>query len=259
MLFYLSILIQISGIPVLVFIFEKKMRLQTLFIFLFAFLTCKSQKQNDVLDPKTFKSSWEQSKDAFLLDVRTPEEFAKGAIAFARNIDYRSSGFEAEVMKLDKKKKYFVYCLSGGRSGEAASLMRNSGFENVTELKGGILAWQKNGLPLEVKQEKNTGQGMDEATYLKMTESDKIVLIDFYAPWCGPCRRMEPLLKEVNEFYKGKASILRINIDEHPEIARKLKIDEIPFFKYYVNGVEKGNYIGELNRETFDRLLSVKP
>jgi thioredoxin 1 len=100
---------------------------------------------------------------------------------------------------------------------------------------------------------------LDDAAYLQLTKSDKIVLIDFYAPWCGPCRRMEPLLKEVSDFYKGKATIIRINIDENPELARKQKIDEIPFFKYYVNGEEKGNFIGELNRETFDRLLGAKP
>jgi hypothetical protein len=58
---------------------------------------------------------------------------------------------------------------------------------------------------------------------------------------------MEPLLKEVTEQYKGKATIIRINIDENSSLAKKQKIDEIPFFKYYINGEEKGNYIGELN------------
>jgi thioredoxin 1 len=238
---------------------RKKMRFHFLSIVLLVFTGCFAQKQSNELEPALFKSTWEKSKDAFLLDVRTPEEYAKGAITFSRNIDYRSEGFDAEVEKLDKKKTYFVYCLSGGRSGQAAEQMRNAGFKNVTELKGGILAWQKAGFPLEVKAGSVKTQGMDDAAYLQMIKSDKIVLIDFYAPWCGPCRRMEPLLKEVSEFYKGKATIIRINIDEHPEIAKKQKIDEIPFFKYYVNGEEKGNYIGELNRETFDRLLGAKP
>ena len=235
------------------------MRFYLLSIFLFAFSACMSQNQSDVLDAPKFKSVWEQSKDAFLLDVRTPEEYNKEAIAFSRNIDYRAANFDSEITKLDKKKTYFVYCLSGRRSADAAAQMRSSGFSKVIELKGGILAWQSAGFPVESKKKSSVGQGMNQATYDSITKSDKIVLIDFYAPWCGPCRRMEPLLKEVSAFYQGKATIFRINIDEHPEIARKMKIDEIPFFKYYVNGTEKGNYIGELNRETFDRLLGATP
>jgi thioredoxin-like negative regulator of GroEL len=55
--------------------------------------------------------------------------------------------------------------------------------------------------------------------------------------------------------YSGKAKIVRINIDESKDLVRTLRIDEIPFFKYYVNGEEKGNFIGQIDEATFTRLL----
>jgi thioredoxin len=233
-------------------------------IFLYLMLTissfsCLAQNKITELEPIEFNTQLKTQQDAIILDVRTPEEFAKGSIAFSRNLDFRSSNFESDLNKLNKKKTYFVYCLSGGRSGSASALMQNLGFEHVVALKGGILAWQKNNLPLESAKVNANATGIDDAEYSRLIHSDRIVLVDFYAPWCAPCRRMEPLLKEVSEFYKGKATIIRINIDENSALAKKQKIDEIPFFKYYINGEEKGNYIGELNRETFDRLLGAKP
>ena len=235
------------------------MRVLLYFMLMVLSISCSGQNQITDLDPNEFNAQMTAEQNEIVLDVRTTEEFAKGSIAFARNIDNRSPNFETEINKLNKKKVYFIYCLSGGRSGSAASLMKDLGFEHIVALKGGILAWQKNNLPLASINVNANSQGIDEVEYKKLVHSDKIVLIDFYAPWCAPCRRMEPLLKEVTEQYKGKATIIRINIDENSSLAKSQKIDEIPFFKYYVNGEEKGNYIGELNKETFDRLLGAKP
>lgn len=93
-------------------------------------------------------------------------------------------------------------------------------------------------------------------SYQQLIQSDDIVLVDFFAPWCGPCKQMEPLLNEMAAKYKGKATIVRINIDDNKELVKTLRIDEIPFFKYYVNGEEKGNFIGQIDKATFERLLN---
>jgi thioredoxin-like negative regulator of GroEL len=68
---------------------------------------------------------------------------------------------------------------------------------------------------------------------------------------------MEPLLEAVTNDYKGKATVIRINIDECKSIAQHFRIDEIPYFKLFVSGKENGNYIGQIDRETFDRILKV--
>ena len=69
---------------------------------------------------------------------------------------------------------------------------------------------------------------------------------------------MLPLIEEISKEYNGKAKIIRINIDENKLLAKQLGVDEIPFFKLYKNGTEKGNFIGQLDRPTFERILGEK-
>ena len=213
---------------------------------------CNAQKSS----PVEFKSSFEKEKNAILIDVRTPDEFKSGSIEKSINIDYNDPKFEEKIVHLDKKLPYYVYCLSGGRSSSAAEFMRKNGFEKVVDLKGGILAWNKSNLPLK-NNEPEKKETLTLESLQKIIDSEKIVLVDFYAPWCGPCKKMEPLLEAVTRDYKGKATIIRINIDESKALTQYFRIDEIPFFKVFVSGQEKGNYIGQIDRETFDRMLKV--
>jgi thioredoxin 1 len=69
---------------------------------------------------------------------------------------------------------------------------------------------------------------------------------------------MLPLIEEISKEYEGKAKIIRVNIDENKMLTKQLGIDEIPFFKLYKNGEEKGNFIGQLDRPTFERILGTK-
>lgn len=78
-----------------------------------------------------------------ILDVRTPSETAGGVIEGAIELDYRSPGFADEIAALDKDKTYLVYCASGGRSGKACSVMKDQGFREVYNLKGGYRAWKE--------------------------------------------------------------------------------------------------------------------
>jgi phage shock protein E len=106
---------------------------------------------NDVLEPADFKQKLEGNPGAVLLDVRTPEEVAAGALPGAVNINFNAPDFKDKIAGLDKSKPYFVYCKVGGRSGRAATLMNESGFEEVHNLKGGYDAWVGQGLEVEKK------------------------------------------------------------------------------------------------------------
>lgn len=99
------------------------------------------------LSAADFGEQYRAAEKALLLDVRTPGEFMGGHIATAVNIDFDGASFESEIQKLDKTKTYFVYCRSGNRSGQAISIMKQAGVENIYELRGGLVANQ-NSFPL---------------------------------------------------------------------------------------------------------------
>jgi thioredoxin len=230
-----------------------------LIIFLTIFgISCQSQSNNVVLSPKEFQKKIAAVSDAVIIDVRTPEEFKGGSISKAVNIDFNDNYFEIHTKQLDIAKTYFVYCLSGGRSSSAAAFMRKNGFKNVYELDGGIMAWRNADLPIVNESNVELSDKITEDNYKQITESAAVVLIDFYAPWCGPCKKMQPLLDKLSKEYEGKASIVRINIDENKKLTRSLGIDEIPYFKLYRNGKEIGNFIGQMDRDSFIRILDGK-
>lgn len=86
--------------------------------------------------------------DLVVLDVRTPEEFAEGHLADAVNIDFYAGDFADQLAALDPETPYVLYCRSGNRSGTTAEMMEELGFADVTEVDGGILAWEQAGLPI---------------------------------------------------------------------------------------------------------------
>lgn len=89
------------------------------------------------LSGRIFVEKYTQTKNAELVDVRTPGEYSASHIEGAVNIDYENQSFENKIKKLDTSKTYFVYCRSGNRSGKAVAIMKSNGFQNIYELKGG--------------------------------------------------------------------------------------------------------------------------
>lgn len=87
--------------------------------------------------------------DVAVLDVRTPEEFAEGHVAGATLIDFYAPDFAERIAALDRDATYVVYCRSGNRSSQATALMAERGFPAVSDVEGGVLAWEAAGLPLE--------------------------------------------------------------------------------------------------------------
>jgi len=210
-------------------------------------VSCNSQNAEQVLNPAAFSQKISNTPDAVILDVRTPGEFAGGFIANAVNIDYNGADFNGEVSKLDKNKTYLVYCLSGKRSASAAAYMRSNGFKNVINLEGGILAWQGNNLPLAT----TTALAADKISfdaYTQMITSDTMVLVDYYAPWCAPCIKMKPMLEEISNEYAGKVKVIRLDINENKELAKKLNIVEIPVLKIFVKGKETWTHQGYIEK-----------
>jgi thioredoxin 1 len=248
---------------------KSLLRFRTLSILLVLTMTvfpfCKAQSEYQV-EPARFKAKVESNLAAVtLLDVRTPVEYDRGHVAGAVLMDYNGGQFAAEMGKIDKNKPVFVYCQSGGRSSSAADELRKAGHREVYELKGGILAWRNSGLPTETAVPAavatpavpgavaaTTPDGSKEMTreeFTALLTSAPIVLIDFYAPWCGPCKQMEPMLNELNTTYSGKLKVIRIDVDQNPSLAREFNISGIPYFMMYKGADLLMEHKGTLTRD----------
>ena len=88
--------------------------------------------------------------DLVILDVRTQEEFDEGYVEGAAMLDFYSADFAEQLAELDRDVPYVVYCRSGNRSGQTVEMMDELGFENVTDVDGGIVAWSDAGLPVVI-------------------------------------------------------------------------------------------------------------
>lgn len=89
-----------------------------------------------------------ENPDAIILDIRTPEEFGDGIIDGAVNIDFYEPDFASNLDALDKDASYVVYCRSDNRSGQAMDTFADLGFQQVTEIDGGIVNWYEQGYPV---------------------------------------------------------------------------------------------------------------
>ncbi len=81
-----------------------------------------------------------------LIDVRTQKEYEVSHLKSAQNICVTSDDFKEKVATLDKQKPVYVYCKKGGRSAQAASILKEMGFTKVYDLQGGIASWKEEGL-----------------------------------------------------------------------------------------------------------------
>jgi rhodanese-related sulfurtransferase len=107
------------------------------------FIACASTNEqgNKLLNTGIFEKKMRKG-NAVLLDVRTPEEYAAGHLKNAVLLDYNAGVFDTAFQKLDKEKKYLLYCRTGKRSDYAASKMKAAGFKNIYQLKNGITGWK---------------------------------------------------------------------------------------------------------------------
>ncbi|MEP7322111.1 MAG: thioredoxin domain-containing protein [Saprospiraceae bacterium] len=203
---------------------------------------------NTSLAPKEFKEKINLVPSAEIIDVRTPEEFSKGHLQNARNVDWNGIDFQAEISKIDKSKPVFVYCLSGGRSSSAANQMRSDGFKEIYELSGGIMKWRAANLP-ETSSTRPTSTGMSHQQFDSLLTFDKLVLIDFYAEWCTPCKKMKPYLEEISKDRAGKVVVIRINADDNQQLCKELKIETLPVLQLYKNKTMTWTNTGYISKE----------
>lgn len=78
----------------------------------------------------------------------------------------------------------------------------------------------------------------------EVVESDKVVLVDFWAPWCGPCKMLTPIIEELAVEYEGRAKICKLNTDENMALASKFQITSIPCIIIFKGGAPVQKIVG---------------
>jgi thioredoxin 1 len=218
------------------------------------FSSCTGQQFK--LAPIEFNKQLIAASSKNLVDVRTPDEFNEGHITYADNIDWNGPEFENLIERYDKSTPIFVYCLSGGRSGNAAKKMRALGFKNVYELLGGMMAWRASHLP-ELGKNIARSEAMTRVDFEKLYKGkSKKILIDFYADWCAPCKKMKPYLDALEASLPSKLEVIRLNADSYPELCQELKIEGLPCFLFYQNDTLVWKRLGYIDQAELKALIS---
>jgi len=202
------------------------------FALLLLFIFGCSGKRETALDPSDFNKAV-SNPAAQILDVRTDAEYQSGHIPHALLANWKNqSQFMERIPYLDKSKPVYVYCLSGGRSAAAAEWMRQNGFTEVYELKGGIAAWRNASMPLEGQPD---GKQMTKQEYDALVNQPGFALVDFGAEWCPPCKKMEPVLAQLR---KDNPELHFVNIDGgiNADVMKQMNVDALPVFILYKNG-----------------------
>lgn len=88
------------------------------------------------------------------------------------------------------------------------------------------------------------------------TVKDGVAVVDFWAPWCGPCRMVAPVIEELAEQYDGKVKICKVNTDENQDIAAKFGIRSIPTIMFFKNGQQVDTIIGAAAKQAFEQKIN---
>lgn len=89
----------------------------------------------------------------------------------------------------------------------------------------------------------------------EVLKSELPVLVDFYADWCGPCKMMAPLVKELAEGYDGRIKIGKMNVDENPDTSIQYRVMSIPTFIIFKNGEKTASVMGAVSKNELAALI----
>jgi thioredoxin 1 len=100
--------------------------------------------------------------------------------------------------------------------------------------------------------------GTDANFDLEVMTSDKPVLVDFWAPWCGPCRMIAPIVEELANEYAGKAKVVKLNVDDNPQVSTKFGVRSIPTLLIIKGGKVVDQIVGAVPKAVLEAKLKAQ-
>ena len=102
----------------------------------------------------------------------------------------------------------------------------------------------------------NIVEVVDSVFDKEVMESEIPVLVDFWAPWCGPCRALSPVIEEISNDYEGSVKVGKVNVDENPETTMKFRIRSIPTLIVFKNGEVAEQIVGAVPKSEIEKVLN---
>ena len=205
---------------------------------LFAFLAVSFASFAQQITVHEFAEKLQKAgNNAQIIDVRTKDEFAVNHLPNAVNVDLKDKEAVSKLLaKLDKQ-------------------LKELGFTQVYGLPGGIVNYVGSGYKIETfKTDKKFI--VDSKNFHDLINSDKVVLVDFSSRHCGGCVKFAPILNEIEKAYLGKASVIRVELDDNVELVKEQQIHSMPTIAIYKNGEIKWKKEGRLDRKEIETALN---
>ena len=101
----------------------------------------------------------------------------------------------------------------------------------------------------------NVKEVSDASFETDVVKSETPVFVDFWAPWCGPCRAVAPIVEELASQYQGKLKVAKMNVDDSPEVAQKFMVTSIPTFILFKNGLAADRTMGAMPKGQFQKFI----
>jgi len=210
------------------------------------------EQQKTALGVEEFESGIEKG-NVQLLDARTAGEYSSGHLKNALQADWlQKEQFKDRTQYLDKNKPVYLYCLSGTSSGQAADFLRQQGFTEVYNLDGGIVAWKKAGKAVEGVSDKSQ---MKEEDYAKLVTQSPLVLVDYGAEWCPPCKLMEPVLQKLSADHSQNFTLAKMDGGLEVNLMKLNNVEAIPTLILYKSGKEAWRHQGVMTSEDLWKVI----
>jgi thioredoxin 1 len=116
---------------------------------------------------------------------------------------------------------------------------------NITNATGGK----------EMETKEWVGHADDNTFESAVLKTDRPALVDFWAPWCGPCRALAPVLEEIAEAYDGRANVIKVNVDESPKTASNYGVQSIPTLLFIREGKVRETLVGLTTKDKLVALI----